>query len=49
MEKGEYRKNMTYIKLEKKLDEINHIMELIRTVIPIVLLIMQTIIIIKIF
>ena len=36
-------------KLERKLDEVNHTMELIRTIIPIVLLIMQTIIIIKIF
>jgi len=36
-------------KLERKLDEYNHIMELIRTVIPVVLLIMQSIILIKIF
>jgi len=36
-------------KLEKKLDEYNHIMELIRTILPIVLLVMQTIILIKIF
>jgi hypothetical protein len=34
-------------KLERKLDEYNHIMELIRTILPIVLLIMQTIIGIK--
>ena len=40
---------MTFTKLEKKLDEVNHIMELIRTVIPIMVLIMQTVIMIKIF
>ena len=40
---------MTYIKLEKKLDEINHIMELIRTVIPVVVLLIQVVILIKIF
>ena len=36
-------------KLERFLDRYNHIMELIRTILPIILLIMQTIIIIKIF
>ena len=36
-------------KLEKKLDEVNHTMELIRTVIPIIILIVQIIILIKIF
>ena len=36
-------------KLERKLDEYNHIMELIRTILPVVLLIMQTIILIKVF
>jgi len=40
---------MTYMKLEKKLDEINHIMELIRTVIPVVVLLIQIVILIKIF
>ena len=35
-------------KLEKKLDEYNHIMELIRTILPIILLIMQCIILWKI-
>jgi len=35
-------------KLEKKLDEYNHIMELIRTILPVVLLIMQCIILWKI-
>jgi hypothetical protein len=40
---------MTYIKLEKKLDEVNHIMELIRTVIPVVVLLIQVVILIKIF
>ena len=36
-------------KLERKLDEYNHTMELIRTIIPIAVLIMQTNILIKIF
>ena len=36
-------------KLERKLDEYNHTMELIRTIILIAVLIMQTIILIKIF
>jgi len=36
-------------KLERFLDRYNHIMELIRTILPIILLIMQIIIIIKIF
>ena len=35
-------------KLEKKLDEINHTMELIRTVIPLAVLVVQIIILIKI-
>ena len=36
-------------KLERKLDEVNHTMELIRTVIPIVILVVQIIILIKLF
>ena len=36
-------------KLETKLDEVNHTMELIRTIIPVVILIVQIIILIKIF
>ena len=36
-------------KLEIKLDEVNHIMELIRTVIPIIVLAVQIIILIKLF
>ncbi|SVD03647.1 uncharacterized protein METZ01_LOCUS356501 [marine metagenome] len=36
-------------KLERKLDEVNHTMELIRTVIPVIILIVQIIILIKIF
>ena len=36
-------------KLERKLDEYNHTMELIRTIIPIAVLIMQTISLVKIF
>ena len=35
--------------LERFLDRHNHTMELIRTILPIILLIMQTIIIVKIF
>jgi hypothetical protein len=34
-------------KLELRLDNINHIMELIRTLVPIVLLVLQIIILIK--
>ena len=36
-------------KLERKLDEVNHIMELIRTVIPSITLIVQIIILMKLF
>ena len=36
-------------KLERKLDEVNHTMELIRTVIPVIVLIVQIIILIKLF
>ena len=35
-------------KLERKLDEINHTMELIRTVVPVVVLVVQVIILTKI-
>ena len=39
-------KNMSLIrKLERKLDRVNHIMELIRTVVPVMLLLLNTIII----
>jgi len=41
--------NGNRLKLERKLDEVNHIMELIRTVIPIVVVILQTIILIKLW
>ncbi len=34
-------------KLERKLDEVNHIMELIRTVIPVIILTVQIIILIR--
>ena len=40
---------LSRLKGYQKLDEYNHIMELIRTVIPVVLLIMQSIILYKIF
>ena len=36
-------------KLERKLDEYNHTMELFRTIVPIVVVILQTIILIKIW
>jgi heme/copper-type cytochrome/quinol oxidase subunit 2 len=42
-------KNGHRSKLESKLDEVNHTMELIRTVIPIIILIIQIIILIKLF
>lgn len=35
-------------KLERKLDEINHTMELIRTIVPVVVLVAQIIILTKI-
>lgn len=34
-------------KLERKLDEYNHIMELVRTIVPIVVLVIQVIILMK--
>tara|TARA_Y200000002_G_scaffold358468_1_gene341887 strand:+ start:198 stop:323 length:126 start_codon:yes stop_codon:yes gene_type:complete len=34
-------------KLERKLDEYNHTMELVRTVVPIVVLVLQVIILMK--
>ena len=37
------------VKLERKLDKVNHIMELIRTIVPIALLILNCIILAKIF
>ena len=36
-------------KLERKLDEYNHTLELVRTIVPIVVVILQTIILIKIW
>jgi len=36
-------------KLEKKLDEVNHTMELIRTIVPVGVLLIQIVILIKIF
>ena len=42
--------NLSRIKsLERKLDRVNHIMELIRTIIPIIILLINLIIILKIF
>jgi len=35
-------------KLEQKLDEYNHTMELIRTILPVVIIILQVIILVKI-
>ena len=39
-----YKRN----RLERKLDEYNHTMELIRTVLPLVILVIQVIILVKI-
>ena len=36
-------------RLERKLDRVNHIMDLIRTVVPVMLLLLNTIIILKLF
>jgi|TARA_B110000914_G_scaffold135933_1_gene118883 hypothetical protein len=35
-------------KLERKLDEYNHTMELIRTIVPLVILVLQVIILVRI-
>jgi heme/copper-type cytochrome/quinol oxidase subunit 2 len=48
MKKRKVRK-VNRSKLERKLDEVNHTMELIRTVIPLIILIVQIIILIKLF
>ena len=42
------KKNEKRNKLERELDKYNHIMELIRTVVPCIVLILQVIILIKI-
>ena len=45
----EYLKsNNKRTKLEQKLDEYNHTMELIRTILPVVIIILQVIILVKI-
>jgi hypothetical protein len=36
-------------KLERKLDEVNHTMELVRTIVPIVILLVQIVILVKLF
>ena len=36
-------------RLERKLDRVNHIMELVRTIVPIMLLILNCVILAKIF
>ena len=36
-------------RLERKLDRVNHIMELVRTIVPIMLLILNCVILLKIF
>ena len=41
--------NANRSKLERKLDEVNHTMELIRTIVPSLTLIVQVIILIKLF
>jgi len=43
----EWNKLSPIRKLERKLDRVNHIMELIRTVVPVMLLLLNTIIILK--
>ena len=43
MEKNEKRS-----KLERKLDQYNHTMELIRTILPVVIIVLQVIILVKI-
>ena len=48
MKKRKFRKG-NRSKLERKLDEVNHTMELIRTVIPIIILTVQIIILIRLF
>ncbi|SVB99258.1 uncharacterized protein METZ01_LOCUS252112 [marine metagenome] len=35
--------------LEKKLDNINHTMELVRTIIPLIILALQVVILVKLF
>ena len=35
-------------KLERKLDEVNHTMELVRTIVPVIILVVQLIILTKI-
>jgi len=47
--KKEWYKLSPIRKLERKLDRINHIMELIRTIVPVMLLLLNTIIILKLF
>ena len=47
MNKGVENMKKTRNKLERKLDEYNHTMELIRTIIPVGVLILQIIILVK--
>jgi hypothetical protein len=42
------KKQQTRSKLEKKLDEYNHTMELVRTILPIIIIVLQVIILGKI-
>lgn len=42
--KGHMKRN----KLERKLDEYNHTMELIRTILPVIIIVLQVIILMKI-
>ena len=41
------KKKAKRLKLERKLDEFNHIMELVRTVVPIAVLVIQIVILTK--
>jgi hypothetical protein len=42
------KRNDNRSKLERKLDEYNHTMELIRTILPIVIIVLQVVILVKI-
>ncbi len=46
---GKYEDLTPIRRLERKLDHVNHIMELVRTVVPIILLLLNCIILLKIF
>ena len=47
--KEKYEEMSPIRRLERKLDKVNHIMELVRTIVPIMLLILNCVILAKIF